>query len=319
MASVFFSYSHKDEELRDRLEAHLAILKRQGAITTWHDRRITAGSEFAGSIDKAMEEAEVILLLVSSDFLASDYCYDVEMTRALERHAEGSSTVIPIILRHCDWHHAPFGNLLAAPRDGKPIVSWPDLDEAFLDVVTKIRAALPKPAARQASPASVPSSAIPDVDRAGPGPRSSNLSMSKSFTEADRDRFLGEAFEYIAKFFENSVAELARRNNGVEGTFKRVDADTFTAVIYKSGTAAARCRIGLGGMFGRGISFSHNDNTRDNSMSESLSVEADPSSLFLKALGLASFGSDRDKKLTYEGAAEYYWSIFFRGLQSRDF
>jgi hypothetical protein len=119
MASIFFSYSHKDETLRDELEKHLAMLRREGAITAWHDRRIAAGENFGNAIDEALESAGIILLLVSSDFLSSDYCYSVEMKRALERHERGEATVIPIILRPCDWHSAPFGKLLALPTDGK--------------------------------------------------------------------------------------------------------------------------------------------------------------------------------------------------------
>jgi TIR domain-containing protein len=142
VATIFFSYSHKDEALRDRLEIHLSMLKRQGDIETWHDRRIFVGDEFDGRIGEEMEGADVILLLVSPDFLASDYSYDVEVRRAMQRHEEGSARVIPVILRHCDWHLAPFGKLQAAPRDGKPIASWTDLDEAFLDVVRALRAAL---------------------------------------------------------------------------------------------------------------------------------------------------------------------------------
>ena len=98
------------------------MLKRQRAITTWHDRRLTAGSDFAGAIDAAIETSDVILLLVSSDFLNSGYCQDVEVARALELNAEGKATVIPVILRACDWQNSPLGGLLAAPRDGKPII-----------------------------------------------------------------------------------------------------------------------------------------------------------------------------------------------------
>lgn len=143
MATVFFSYCHKDEDLRDRLETHLAMLKKQGLIEAWHDRRIKAGDEFDHSISSQLNSADVILLLVSPDFLASSYCYDIEMARAMERHNAREARVIPVILRHCDWHGAPFGRLLASPKDGKPIRSWPDMDEAFLDVVKQIRAALP--------------------------------------------------------------------------------------------------------------------------------------------------------------------------------
>ncbi len=132
---LFFSYSHLDESYRDQLEVHLAALKRQGLISTWHDRRITVGSHLGQAIDAKLEAAEIILLLVSPDFIASDFCYDREMTRAIERHERGEARVIPVTVRPCDWHPLPFGKLVATPRDGKAISTWPNLDEAFLDVV----------------------------------------------------------------------------------------------------------------------------------------------------------------------------------------
>src|SRR5262245_33550131 len=91
---VFYSYSHKDEEFLEKLITHLSLLKRKGVITGWYDRQISAGAEWKERIDEHLESASVILLLVSSDFLASDYCYDLEMARAMERHAEGTARVI---------------------------------------------------------------------------------------------------------------------------------------------------------------------------------------------------------------------------------
>lgn len=99
---VFFAYSHKDESLRDELETHLSILRRGGVISSWHDRRISAGREWVGEIDSHLNRADIILLLVSSDFIASDYCYKKEMARAIERHDRGEARVIPVILRECD-------------------------------------------------------------------------------------------------------------------------------------------------------------------------------------------------------------------------
>jgi len=151
MASVFFSYSHKDEDLRDQLEVHLSGLRRQGVISTWHDRRITAGSEFENAIDKNLSEADVILLLVSPDFINSDYCYEREMTRAMERHKNGEARVIPVILRACDWHELPFGQLLAAPTDGKAVTKWADRDDAFLTIVQAIKGALKEMGQKQSS------------------------------------------------------------------------------------------------------------------------------------------------------------------------
>ena len=139
---LFYSYSHKDEALRDELEEALALLKRQGLISSWHDRKIGAGEEWKGAIDQNLEEAQVILLLVSSSFLASDYCWDVETKRAIERHDRGEAKVIPVILRPCDWHGAPFGKLQALPKDGKAVTSWANKDEAWTDVAKGIRRAI---------------------------------------------------------------------------------------------------------------------------------------------------------------------------------
>jgi len=142
MATVFFSYSHADEALRDQLEKHLIMLKRQGLLETWHDRRIPAGDDFEHAIDEHLESADIILLLVSPDFLSSAYCYDIELRRAMERHASGEARVIPVILRHCDWRESVFGKLNATPRDGKPVKSFPDLDEAFLQVAQALKGVL---------------------------------------------------------------------------------------------------------------------------------------------------------------------------------
>lgn len=136
---VFFSYSHCDENLRDSLQKHLVLLKREGFIRPWHDRRIGAGDEFEKVIDSRLESAHIILLLISSDFLASDYCYDIEMKRALEREAAGDASVVPVILRPCEWKTSPFGRFQALPTDAKPLTSWDNLDEGFSDVARGLR------------------------------------------------------------------------------------------------------------------------------------------------------------------------------------
>ncbi len=140
--SLFYSYSHKDEVLRKKLETHLSLLQSEGVISGWHDRCIAAGTEWEGTICKNIEEAGVILLLVSADFLASRYCRDVEVKRAMERHEEGTARVIPVILRPVDWHTAPFGKLQALPRDGKAVTTWKNRDEAFTNIALGIREAV---------------------------------------------------------------------------------------------------------------------------------------------------------------------------------
>lgn len=164
---VFYAYSHKDENLRDKLETHLSILQRNGIISGWHDRRISAGMGWTGIIDDHLNGADIILLLVSADFVASNYCYDKEMRRAMERHEAGEARVIPVILRPCDWEGAPFGKLQGLPRDMKPVTSWINRDEAFKDVVRGIREVAEE--LRQSSPkASIASDIVRRAAREGP-------------------------------------------------------------------------------------------------------------------------------------------------------
>jgi TIR domain len=130
---VFFSYAHRDEALRDELVKHLSLLQHQGVITAWHDRKITAGIEWAGAIDAHLQSAQIILLLVSADFMASAYCYDMEMQRAMTRHEAKEARVIPVILRPVVWQGAPFGKLQALPTGGNPITTWSNQDTAFVN------------------------------------------------------------------------------------------------------------------------------------------------------------------------------------------
>lgn len=136
---VFFSYSHKDESLRDELETHLKLLQRQGVISAWHDREILPGSEWDGEIDQHLELAKIILLLVSADFIASNYCWDTEVEMAMKRHDSGQAKVIPIMLRSCDWKNSPFAKLQGLPLEMKAVTSWSDRDAAWTDVALGIR------------------------------------------------------------------------------------------------------------------------------------------------------------------------------------
>lgn len=142
--NVFYSCSDSptDAPLLKQLEHHLSALQREGLISTWHKRHILPGSVRQTELDRHLDTATLILLLVSSDFLASDYCYDTEMQRALRRHAAGDAQVIPILLRPCVWQSAPFAMLEMLPTGAKPITAWPDRDSAWTDVVTGIRQAL---------------------------------------------------------------------------------------------------------------------------------------------------------------------------------
>ena len=157
---VFYSYAHEDASLRDTLEKHLSLLHRQGLIFQWHDRQIAAGTDWAQALDIHLERASVILLLISADFLASDYCYGIEVKRALERHQANEARVIPILLRPTDWRGAPFAHLQALPTDAKPITTWSNQDEALADVAAGLRRTIEDLPFLQAS---APRAALPSI------------------------------------------------------------------------------------------------------------------------------------------------------------
>src|SRR5215469_389768 len=161
--TIFFCYAHEDEALLKRLQMHLKPLQRGKLVDVlWHDRDISAGMEWQREIDNHLDTAQVILLLISPDFIASDYCYGVEMQRAIERHERGEARVIPIILRSVYWQPLPFSELQVLPADAKPVISaaWHNQDEAFLNVAEEIhkvinKLTLPPPVTVPISAASV--------------------------------------------------------------------------------------------------------------------------------------------------------------------
>lgn len=319
-ARVFMSYSHIDEELRDQLEVQLAMLKRQGLVELWHDRRMVAGDRLDWTISKELDEADIILLLVSPNFLASDYCYKIEKGRALQRHRAGEARLISVILRPCDWTYTELSDFLVTPRDGKPVTMWPDRDEAFLDVAQSIRRAIEeigKAENPQETHDYIERSPAPATGKASPMPRSSNLRLRKEFSNADKDEFLIEAFEYANRFFQGSLDELEKRNEGIRTRHRQIDGNTFTATIYRSGEKAASCTVRHGGMT-NGIDYANGDDARPGASNETMLVEHDDQKMYLRPLGLGMMGyggREEDGALSHEGAAEYLWSILIRRLQ----
>lgn len=141
-AKVFLSYAHEDIALVDALDRHLAALRREGLVSLWTDREIGPGEEWRESIDSNISDASIILLAITSHFIASEYCWDVELRHALERHEAGSARVIPLILRDCDWHNLPLGKLQALPTNARPVTQWANTDAAFTDISRGIRRAV---------------------------------------------------------------------------------------------------------------------------------------------------------------------------------
>ena len=137
--TLFISYAHRDEELKAQLDKHLTPLKLQKVIDKWSDRQIAGGQDWAHQIDSNLKSADIILLLVSPDFVSSEYCAGIELREAMKRYHNGDAVVVPVILEPCDWKWLDFGKLQATPKDGKAITDWPNINSAFLDVTNTIR------------------------------------------------------------------------------------------------------------------------------------------------------------------------------------
>jgi hypothetical protein len=144
---VFYSNAHKDAELRAMLGTYLAPLKHKGKITDWHDRQIAPGADWQKEISEQLQSADLILFLISADFLNSDYCLGVEVAVAFRRLQAGTARVVPILLRECLWQESVFSDIQIIPREAKPIMSAASIDEAFTIVAKESRDVVDGPAA----------------------------------------------------------------------------------------------------------------------------------------------------------------------------
>lgn len=311
---LFISYSHADAVLLQTLKTHLKPLERSGAIAPWFDGYLLPGDDIDSRVRSALEKAELIALLVSPDFLASDYCYEVEMETAVARHERGVARVIPIIARECQWRDAPFGRLVAVPTDGRPVMStlWPDKDEAWTIVAKGISAAANSSTAVLRSS---PSSAA-NVASSAPTPRTTNPMPVKSrrkVTDKDRDDFKQSAFDHIARRFEDSLAALS---GDLLGSLRRIDANRFTATIYRSGSKVAGCTVWIGGGHwgANSICYVGNDSGETNSVNESLSVEDHDGDLGLRPQFAVVHGRS-ETMLDADGAAEHLWAEMVERLK----
>jgi len=150
---LFLCYALEDELLCKELATHLGVLQRQGFFDVWHDREISAGTEYEPEIDKHLNSAHIILLLVSQYFMNSNYCYLNQMQRVIERHEQGNAIVIPVILRPVFFKRSPFAKLMPLPANKKPVTdsSWHTLDDAFFDVAEGVRETTERLAAKLAA------------------------------------------------------------------------------------------------------------------------------------------------------------------------
>lgn len=136
---VFISYAHEDEQIKNQLDKFLITLKRSNKIEVWQDRQIMAGDGWDDLIKQELTTADIIILLVSIDFIASDYIWRNELEIAMQRHEAGTARVIPVIARACDWSGMPFRKLQALPTGGIPIENAINSDQVYTEISKSIR------------------------------------------------------------------------------------------------------------------------------------------------------------------------------------
>lgn len=298
---VFISYSHADEALVERLRKHLASLRRDGLITDWYDREIHAGSSLHDEISEELEAASIFIACVSADFIASDYCVELELGRALKRAEEGSLIVIPVILEPCDWHSSPLGKFLAVPKDGKPVSEFTNQNAAFLNVVQEIRRLVDRAKIRvKAAPAQT-SQGAEFLDRQ----TNQRYRVRRDFDKLHKLDFLERSFKEIYEFFRTSADEIAQLDE-IDTRLSEMSPNHFSCLIINRGMARKfeTLHVRLGGSLGD-INIYYGEQDRSNSSHGGFSVTETPYELKLSS---GPFSFDRqDSELSSKEAAQTLW------------
>lgn len=302
---AFISYSHHDKAVLDRLHVHLKNLTRGGHIETWYDRDILAGSDLNAEIERELEAADLFLLLVSPDFIASDYCVEREMKRAVERHAAGTARVVPIIVEECDWKALDeLRQLKAVPTDGKAISEWASSNTAYLNVVQELR--------RIIEADGVPAAVVMVApEQVAVRPATTRYRAKRQFDQIDKGDFRDAAFVTIRDYFRRAAIEIDSIE-GLRGRFVDRGTTSFGATIvnggHRNGTAhiTVHCRnshVAMGDIY-----YSFSENAGDNTANGGFNVSADDYEQFLVQT-MNIFGKS-DERLAPERAAEVLWNEF---------
>lgn len=217
--NAFISYSHQDAAMLDLLHKHLAQLQRDNTIKAWKDRDILAGSTLDPAIDKALAQSKLFLALLSPDYIASRYCYEIEFQTALARQKQGDLTIVPIILEPCDWQATPFKDLKALPNDGRAISLWDNKNTAFLDVIQNLRKLANAATAEDVDPQSSTPGSIS---------LSRNYKIKKDFDTITKMEFIEGTFREVTSYLKRFIQEV----NTLEGIKTRSVSETDDTFEY---------------------------------------------------------------------------------------
>ncbi|MBX7494903.1 toll/interleukin-1 receptor domain-containing protein [Qipengyuania sp. 6B39] len=302
MMKAFISYCHTDETILDKLHKHLAQLRRDGTIDTWYDREILAGGRFDSEISAQLADADIFLACASPDWIASNYAYEQEFEKAIERELDGSMRIVPVIFRPCDWLATPLAKFTALPKDGKAITEFTNQDVAFLEVAQKLR--------RLCAEARKSSKVITEVGEnsleKAEGYKPPRYRAKREFDAVDRRDFIEQSYEEVFRFFEASAAEIANLDS-VECRLTRSERHFSCTVINRGyGRAFETVHIRQGGMFG-GINVQYGERFEENVSHGGFSVKSDEYQLFWSGGGFAHMYGDQSGLMTARDLAQQIW------------
>lgn len=307
---TFISYAHNDKSALAELRKHLALLLREGLLEDFHDRNVLGGAALHDEIAKQLEAASLFLPLISHNFFASDYCH-LEMTRALERHKDRKTQVVPIIIEPCDWKNSPLGHLKALPEDGKPISAWSNKNEAFSNVVEELRRiikiALPN-AANESVAVNLFKSDLPQYK------------IKRDFSETDRSNFCREAFDKMQRYFRDAARNLTTVSN-LEAYYNSYSETSFGCRLLNKlrnhGPVYITVHQGGRAHFGD-IYYSYEEQADKNKAQGIFWIESDDYDMFFVTNGFGldtksftGFGpNSKGIRLSLETAAPFLWHQF---------
>lgn len=284
------------------MHAHLTALRREGTIQTWYDREILPGGEIDTAIMQNLENSDIFLPIVSADFIASDYCYELEMQEAVERHQSGKMIIVPVIAEPCDWQSTCLKKFKGLPKDGKPISEWKNQNSAYLDIVMGIRSLVSKAKKEEQEEARRPLTG---------GAKKSRYKVKKDFNDMDIADFRDSAFNKIFQYFEESIVEINEIEN-VRARIQRIDPYSFTCSVLNMslsrGAAHITVHAGTGRMMLSDIYYSFQENASKNTSNGGFNIHSDDYELFLTSYSFMNPANE--EKFTPEQAAEILWNEF---------
>lgn len=266
---LFISYSHNDRRLLERLHKHLAQLQREGSVAAWYDREISAGGNIDNEVAAELAAADIFVAALSPDFIASSYCYDIELQGALEREATGDLTIVPVIFEPCDWLHTKLGKFKAVPDDGKPVSEFTNENAAFLNVVNELRKLVSRPAA--GTPKSSDAEPLSRIDAVA-APAANRYRVKRDFDALHKRDFVEKSFKEIFEFFRASVAEVSSIDE-IEARLSDLTNEHFSCTIINRGMRRKfeTVHVRMGGRISE-ISFLYGEENKSNASNGGFSV-----------------------------------------------